>query len=455
MDTKQFDSSPARARPQVGRRVFFPSAVFFLSTAIAGLAAAGAGGGVVDDVGGCADDVPARILQGDPSTYGALVAALQPGDLLRLASGDYLSGLNLRNLEGAPGACITIEGPTTGVARFVGRDCCNTVSLGDSAYLVVRRLELDGDGRFGDAVKAESTASYAHHITLEDLHIHGHDVNQQVVGINTKCPAWNWVIRRTRIESAGTGIYLGDSNGEDEFSAGLIEHNLIRDTVGYNLQIKHQNGRATALGAPAAARTVVRHNVFSKAQNGSAGGAARPNMLVGHWPLSGPGADDEYLIYGNFFHQNPNEGLFQGEGNIAFYRNLLVNDFGGAVNIQPHNDVPKAIRLVGNTVVAAGTGLRIAGADPGSVQRQVANAVFASPAVTGGVQVGNVSDTRANAPLHLENPFGDVAGVDRLSLFPRAVALAGGTDGVGELDGRPGGFADFDGLPAQGGRVGA
>ncbi|MEM8994607.1 MAG: hypothetical protein AAGF23_07420 [Acidobacteriota bacterium] len=399
--------------------------------------------------------MPVRTFEADPSNYAGSVAALRPGDLLRLAPGDYLSGLQLRGLEGAPGSCITIEGPTVGVARFVGRDCCNTVSLGDSAYLVIRGLELDGDGRLGDAVKAESTASYAHHVTLEDLYIHGHGANQQVVGINTKCPAWNWVIRRTTIAGAGTGIYLGDSTGDDEFSAGLIEHNLIRDTAGYNLQIKHQNGRATALGAPASARTVVRHNVFSKAQNGSSGGAARPNVLVGHWPLAGPGADDEYLIYGNFFHQNPNEGLFQGEGNIAFYRNLLVNDFGAAVNIQPHNDVPRAIRLVGNTVVAAGTGLRIAGADPGSVQRQVGNAVFASPALTGGVQSGNVTDVRANAALHLENPFGDVAGADRLDLFPRAGALPGGADGVGELDGRPGGFADFDGLPARGERVGA
>ena len=407
------------------------------------------------DTGGCATTVISRTLDANPTTYLGQLATLQPGDRLRLAAGDYLSGLNLRGIEGAPGACIVIEGPDEGVARFLGRDCCNTVSLGDSSYLVVRGLELDGQGRLGDGVKAESTAAYAHHITLEDLYIHGHGADQQIVGINTKCPAWNWLIRRNVIEGAGTGIYLGDSNGEDEFSEGLIEHNLIVDTIGYSMQIKHQNGRATALGAPANAQTVIRHNVFSKAQNGSTGGSARPNVLVGHWPLSGAGADDLYLIYGNFFHQNPNEGLFQGEGNIAFYRNLLVNDFGDAVNIQPHNDVPKSIRLVGNTVVAAGTGLRVAGADAGFEQRLVGNASFAALPLSGGIQTANVSDSRANAGSYLNRPFGDLSGPDRLDLFPLGGTLGGGASGQGELDGLDGGGLDFDGLPALGNSAGA
>ena len=33
------------------------------------------------------------------------------------------------------------------------------------------------------------------------------------------------------------------------------------------------------------------------------------------------------LIHGNFFHQNPTEALFQAEGNVIFYSNLLLNDF--------------------------------------------------------------------------------------------------------------------------------
>ena len=75
---------------------------------------------------------------------------------------------------------------------------------------------------------------------------------------------------------------------------------------------------------------------------------ARPSLLVGHFPLTGAGRNDVYEIYGNFFWQNPTEALFQGEGNIALYDNVFVNDFGDAVNIQPQLDVPWMIRIFDN-----------------------------------------------------------------------------------------------------------
>ena len=84
------------------------------------------------------------------------------------------------------------------------------------------------------------------------------------------------------------------------------------DTIGYNMQIKHQNPRPTNIGMPTGpSKTIIRHNVFSKADN-SIGSSPRPNLLVGHFPLSGPGVDDVYEIYGNFFYQNPTEALFSG-----------------------------------------------------------------------------------------------------------------------------------------------
>ena len=134
-------------------------------------------------------------------------------------------------------------------------------------------------------MKAEGHARFAHHITLEDLSIRGYGAGQQIVGISTKCPAWDWVIRNNVIVSAGTGIYLGDSDGSAPFVAGLIEGNLIRDTRGYNLQIKHQGARPDVPGMPSGPSvTVIRRNVFSKAQNAAAGELARPNVLVGHFP---------------------------------------------------------------------------------------------------------------------------------------------------------------------------
>ena len=112
-------------------------------------------------------------------------------------------------------------------------------------------------------------------------------------------------------------MYLGNSDGSAPFIAGIIENNLIVDTIGYNLQIKHQRPRPDFPGMPAGrSLTLIRHNVFAKAEGGVRE-AARPNVLLGHFPLEGSGTEDRYAVYGNFFYQNRYEALFQGEGNIA------------------------------------------------------------------------------------------------------------------------------------------
>ena len=62
-------------------------------------------------------------------------------------------------------------------------------------------------------------------------------------------------------------MYLGDSDGTQPFVAGeVIEHNLIKDTIGYNMEIKdqvdltfHENGIPLEPTS-----TIIRHNVFIK-----------------------------------------------------------------------------------------------------------------------------------------------------------------------------------------------
>ncbi len=386
------------------------------------------------EYGQCADTVPERIIDVTPGQdYRPILSTLGPGDLLRFAAGTHGFGLTLSGVAGEPGRCILIEGPATGPrARFTARTCCNTVSLTDVAWVAIRNLELDGQDFAGvDAVKCESPANFAHHVTVENLLIHSHAGNeQQTVGISTKCPAWNWVIRRNLIlgapgdPPAGTGIYLGNSDGNDELVHSLIEYNLIADTIGYAMQIKHQNGRPQP-DMPVPGRTVIRHNVFVKATNGSTGAAARPNLLVGRAPLSGPGADDVTEIYGNLFVQNDSgsEGLFQGTGNIAFYANLLFNGFGSGASFQAHEGgVSRDVTVFRNTVVTAGTGISVSSPDAGFVQRVVGNAAFAATPLSGGSQSGNATDTFASAALAVASPTPDLPGLD---LHPLAGALLG------------------------------
>jgi hypothetical protein len=406
---------------------------------------------LADTIGGCLGNPPENTIDANPSNYRTLLTTLGPGDRLLLAAGTYTQGLPIADLNGESGRCIVVEGPASGpraIIRPPASLCCNTVSITDSSYVALRHLDVDSQGNDGiDGVKAESPSTSTHHVTLEDLSLSGQGGSQQTVGISTKCPSWNWVIRLSTIVGAGTGLYLGNSDGSAEFVNGLIEHNLVRDTIGYNMQIKHQNTRNTGIGEPSSGVTIVRQNVFSKAgSTTSPPDGARPNLLVGHWPLSGAGSSDHYEIYGNFFHQNALEALFQGEGNIALYDNVFLNDFDtasdfAAAAIQPQNDEPQSIEVFHNTVVSFDRGIRVTGVDPAFQQIVRGNAVFAATPLTlaGSVQsADNVTDTYGNADSYLVNPAGTVgAGLD---LFPLVGTLTGSAIDTTGLTG----FLDWD-----------
>ena len=218
------------------------------------------------------------------------------------------------------------------------------------------------------------------------------------------------MVRDNIIYGAGTGMYFGSSDGTAPFFDGVIEGNVVMDSTGYDMEIKHQKPwPALSLERRRPGVTIIRRNVFSKTHGGAVGHMARPNVLVGHWPPSGPGRDDTYFIYGNFFYQNPTERLFQGEGNIALYDNLFVNHAGDAVMIMHHHAAPKRIDVFNNTVVAHGLGIAVRGGDPDFVQRVTANAVFAAIPLMGGKAADNITHSYALAGKYLNNPFGTVA----------------------------------------------
>jgi hypothetical protein len=393
----------------------------------------------------------AATLDATPGNYRTLLTQLKPGDTLVLASGTYTQGLPLDGLTGTAALPIAIRGPADQSAVFPARSCCNTVQLSNTSYVQVSGLTLDGvglDGPFG----VDSNGA-CHHITLENLRIVNHGAQQQVVGISSKGPAWNWTIRRNTIIGAGTGIYLGNSDGTAPFVGGVIENNLIVDTLGYNMQIKHQLPRPTTIGMPTTVqRTIIRHNVFSKANNASTSDLARPNLLLGHLPLSGAGVDDRYEVYGNFFYENGTEALFQGEGNIALYDNVFFNSRGAAVNIQQHINRPRNVTVMHNTVVASGTGIRVSNPDPAFTQRIIANAVYAATPVAGPNQQDNVTGAYSAAATALNSPTPAIATLD---LYPRTGQLVGSAVSLDPASGFTDGTLDFNGQPRTGVHRGA
>ena len=396
-------------------------------------------------------------IEAGPDDYLPQLSQLRPGDRLLLRPGDYKRGLPLHRLSGTAEQPIVIEGHPG--ARFLAHPGANTISLVDVEHLVVRGLELDGRNQPVDAVKAEGHGRYAHHITLENLHIHDHAASQQNVGISSKCPAFGWIVRNNRIERVGTGMYFGDSDGSDPFVAGRIENNQVFDTIGYNLQIKHQNPRPADMPeADARHDTIIRGNLFAK-ETAWPDPAARPNVLIGHAPTSGPGSEDRVLVHANVFWQNPSEALFQGEGNLAIYNNVFVNSSGHAVHIQPHNDVPRRLDVFHNTVLARGHGIRVLtreGQAPAWPQRIMRNLVFAAQPYSGGESIDNLGGGVDNAARFLKKPYAEP---DRLDLAPRLDLAGAVRPATLGLDAYPDSDKDLDGrvrhVPARGACAGS
>jgi len=384
-----------------------------------------------------------------PDTYRSMLPKLRPGDRMLLAPGEYAAGLPLHGISGAPDAPIVIRGPSSGKpARFLARQGANTISLKNAAHIVIDSLELDGQGRNADAVKAESESRFAHHITLSRLRITGHDKDQLIVGISVQSPAWDWVIRDCVIDGAGTGMYLGRSDGTTGFVGALIERNVILDTTGYNVQIKHQRLRPPVPGMPHDRRdTVIRHNVFSKRTVTSVPAQGRPNLLVGHLPTFGPGSDDVHVIYGNLFYENKTEALFQGEGNIALYNNVFVSTGGSAIAIQPHNGRPRAVAIFNNTVLARDTGISVSGVEPGLEPFVGGNLIFAARPLAGARTRGNLVRRWEDAAFHLRAPFAEPPALD---LSPQTSGLQAEPRLPPWVSQLPDVHSDFDGLPRAG-----
>lgn len=354
--------------------------------------------------------------QATPADYRQVLTTLRAGDTLVLAAGVYKRGLPLTACHGRPDAWITVQGPETGVAEIRQTVAANCVELRHCRYLALKKLAILGEGPqgipglFGISAKG-GIENPVHDILIEDCLVAGWNTSQQAVGISTKVPAWNWTIRRNTIRECGTGLYLGNSNGNDPFIAGLIEHNLVENPVGYCMEIKFQNPRPALPGLPeGASRTVIRHNVFLKDGRASPDGD-RPNVLVGGFPQSGPGAGDGYEIHGNLFRGNPREALLQASGRVSIHDNVFAGAASprhAAIALRDHDLPLRSARVYHNTVFDTAEGVRLAAKEPAELVI-AGNALFVRNEPIAGAPPsarieGNLTGSVADAARHLADP---------------------------------------------------
>jgi len=395
----------------------------------------------------------AAVRNADPSNYRALLPTLQPGDSLNLAPGNY-PRLNLVRLNGKPDAWISITGPASGApATIVGQPEYNTVEILDCSYLAIENLRIDSrgiPGAFGLSARHHEQ-NLTHDIRIEGNTFVGQNGGQQTDAISTKTPTWGWIIRYNRIIGAGTGIYLGDSDGTQPFVAGLIEHNLIQDTIGYNLQIKDQIEIPPLPGMPTVATTtVIRNNVFIKNDQPSPDGD-RPNLLVGSFPATGAGSLSMYEIYGNYFFHNHREALFQGTGRFSLHDNVFVDGPYSypAIVIRKQNNYALQIAYVyNNTVYTSGKGIFFG--SRAIVDDAVAgNLIFAVTPISGSImrQANNLVDSLENAGRYVKAPSLTIGGMD---FYPLPGKCRGAPVDLSPFETDDGYRIDFNGNPKAG-----
>ncbi len=371
-------------------------------------------------------DLKASDFQASPGDYKQKLSSLQSGDRLILSPGVY-DHFTVQNLNGNPEHWITITGSDEGevVIQADPGPCCNTIEIVNSSYVSIENLTVDGmgvEGAFGISAKG-GESNRVHHIKIEACTFIHHDAGQQTDAISTKTPTWGWIIRKNRIIGAGTGMYLGNSNGTYPFIAGLIEYNIIDDPLGYCMEIKWQQPWPDVQGMPTEpSSTIIRHNVFIKSDRPSPSGD-RPNILVGGLPSDGPGSQNMYEIYGNFFYHNPRESLIQVSGRVSIHDNIFVDVAGTAIRLQNHDLPMRMARVYNNTIYYAGQGIDVSGTlDQGAWV--VGNLIFADTPIHGSAQDqrDNITDSIDAASSYVANPSTVLGEMD---LFPLQGACQG------------------------------
>jgi len=386
-------------------------------------------------------------VNASPSDCRKILPTLKPGDTMTLQPGKY-PPLTIAGLNGSPDAWITIRGPLTGPpAVITGESGYNTVEIINSSYVAIENLRIDSrgiGGAFGISAKG-GVRNRTHNIRIEGNVLVGQDSDQQTDGISTKTPTWGWIIRNNQILGAGTGIYLGDSDGTQPFVNGLIENNLIKDTIGYNMEIKDQISIPEIQGMPTEpTSTIIRNNVFIKNDRRSPDGD-RPNLLVGGFPRTGTGSQNLYEIYGNFFLHNHREALFQGSGRISLHDNIFADgppDYP-AIVLRRQNFPLKIAYIYNNTVYTTGPGIHF-GTPALDADAVLGNLAFGSAPITGAIvhSSDNLVGPLALASTYVTSPSFELRSMD---FYPRTGKCRGKPIDLRQFKTQAGFDRDFNG----------
>ena len=153
-----------------------------------------------------------------PANYQSFLKKLKPGDTLTFSEGEYKGNLQLDDIHGEEEAMIVLQG-IEGKTIFMATADENTINFINCSYIHLKNFKLNGNHLKVDGIKMKQ-GGYCHHLIIENNTIINYDDNQQQNGISSKGTVWNISIIGNIIEGAGTGLYLGNSDGSAPFIGG-------------------------------------------------------------------------------------------------------------------------------------------------------------------------------------------------------------------------------------------
>jgi hypothetical protein len=360
----------------------------------------------------------------------AAIAALRPGDELRLSGGVYTlsSRFNIQ-VVGQPDQPIVIraeDGADVLIEMNTGSQ--NVLEVQNSEYLVLRGLRFRGGSHGIRLINS-------HYVTVEDCEI----FETGDVGISANVSGSTYqglVIRRNHIHhtgGTGEGMYLGCNRDGCRVLNSLVEFNYVHHTNGPT--VSQGDGIEIKEGS---AGNIIRHNVIHDTNF--------PGILTYGTVGNGP----PNLIEGNIIWNAYQHGI-QSAADAIIRNNIVI---GSRIAMQSHqNSSPSNLVVVNNTIVTDNSGIELR--DVSGPVTVANNAVYSSTTtairlvsgdlaqvtVVGNVGAGGISGANsgfvAGGGVEADFVNGHYDGSPPIDLYPRAdgaLVGAGSAAHVAELD---------------------
>lgn len=263
----------------------------------------------------------------------AAIAALKPGEELRLAGGTYTVSSGFRVTVNGTAAQPIVMRPRDGehaLIRQTNPDQ-NIFEIADSSYFVVRGIELTG-GSHGIRLMSSDF------ITVEQCEVH--DTGDVAISANSGGTYQGLKLLRNHIHhtnGTGEGMYLGCNSNACRLANSLIEGNYIHHTNGPS--VEQGDGIELKEGSYG---NVIRDNVIHDTNY--------PGIIT--YSTAGNGAAN--VIEGNAIW-NTNDNAIQSAADATIRNNIVL---GAPIALQSHQaGSPSNMRVLHNTVIATGSGI--------------------------------------------------------------------------------------------------